>query len=81
MGAEVSWNEIEQDITVLLNGRRIELHIGVNEMLADNETIMLDTAPEIINNRTMVPIRAIAEASGYEINWDGENLEVIIVNE
>lgn len=81
MGAEVSWNEIEQDITVLLNGRRMELHIGVNEMLADNETIMLDTAPEIINNRTMVPIRAIAEASGYEINWDGENLEVIIVNE
>lgn len=78
MGAEVSWNESEHRITVLLNGRSMELQIGATEMLADNERVTLDTAPEIINDRTMVPIRAIAEAGGCKVSWDGENREVIM---
>ena len=41
---------------------------------------MLDTAPELINDRTMVPIRAIAEAGGCEVDWNEENREVSVVN-
>ena len=41
-------------VTVVLNG----------------ETISFDTPAYIENNRTMVPIRAIAEALGLEVTWD-----------
>jgi len=34
--------------------------------------ISLEAAPEIINNRTLVPVRAISDAFGYGISWDGE---------
>ncbi|MDO5398915.1 MAG: stalk domain-containing protein [bacterium] len=81
MGAEVSWNESEQRVTIVFNGRSMELHIGAQEMVVDNETILLDAAPEIINDRTMVPIRAIAEACGCKVDWDSDSREVMVVNE
>lgn len=41
-------------VTVVLNG----------------ETVTFDTPAYIENNRTMVPLRAIAEALGLEVTWD-----------
>ena len=31
-----------------------------------------DTKPQIIGGRTMLPIRAVAEAIGYQVDWDGK---------
>ena len=36
----------------------------------DGEKIEFDVAPQIINDRTMVPLRAIFEALGATVNWD-----------
>lgn len=49
------------DITVLLYGNAIEF----------------DVAPIIENDRTLVPLRAIFEALGAQVEWDGENETVI----
>ncbi|MDO5712885.1 MAG: stalk domain-containing protein [Tissierellia bacterium] len=38
----------------------------------------LDVTPKLINDRTMVPLRAIAELFGNEVGWDGENRHVFI---
>jgi Copper amine oxidase N-terminal domain. len=34
------------------------------------ETITLDTAPEMINGRTLIPVRFIAESTGADVSWD-----------
>ncbi len=39
---------------------------------------MLDTAPEIINDRTMLPIRFIAESFNFEVKWNNETREITI---
>ena len=44
----------------------------------DGKEIILDVAPMIKNGRTMVPIRFISEALGYEVEWDALTREVII---
>jgi len=49
-----------------------------NAQNADGLIIPLDVPPQIINNRTMVPVRAISEASGMDVDWDGANLIVDI---
>ena len=36
----------------------------------DGENLASDVAPVIINNRTLVPVRAIFEAIGGEVKWD-----------
>ena len=48
----------------------IELEIGSNKAKIDNKIIELDVPPIIKDNRTLVPIRFIAEALGCEVFWD-----------
>ena len=54
----------------------IELEIGSNKAKIDNKIIELDVPPIIKDNRTLVPIRFIAEALGCEDFWD--NGKIII---
>lgn len=37
------------------------------------EAVAFDVAPEIINGRTFVPVRAIFEAMGASVSWDAKN--------
>lgn len=42
------------------------------------ETSEIDVAPTVINGRTYVPIRVVAEAMGEKISWDHDNWTVVI---
>ncbi len=46
----------------------------------DFSRIILDTPPIIVNNRTLVPLRAISEAFGSDVQWDGETRAVSIIS-
>ncbi len=37
----------------------------------NGETVTLDVPAKIINGRTLVPVRFIADCFGVEVNWDG----------
>ncbi|MBR5011014.1 MAG: copper amine oxidase N-terminal domain-containing protein [Clostridia bacterium] len=39
-------------------------------VVLDGETVEFDVAPQIINGRTMVPIRAVFEALGATLDWN-----------
>jgi len=45
------------------------------------QVIPMGIAPQMINNRVMVPVRAIVEATGMVVEWDGENMIVDIITE
>jgi len=47
---------------------------GTIQVLYNNETIAFDARPELRSNRTMVPVRAIAEAMGYEVAFQGDDI-------
>lgn len=38
----------------------------------DGENVISDTPPQIVEGRTLVPLRAIFEALGAEVNWNSE---------
>jgi len=46
-------------------------------VLVDGLPVIFDVEPIIQNGRTLVPFRAIAEALGVQVGWDGENQTVI----
>ncbi|MCT4605653.1 MAG: stalk domain-containing protein [Marinisporobacter sp.] len=56
----------------------IDLNIGKTEATVNKEIKENDVAPKIINNRTMVPVRFIAENMGADVAWDKETREVTI---
>lgn len=47
----------------------IVLTIGSNKALVGTEEVDLDAAPEIVNGRTMVPVRFVAETLGFDVQW------------
>lgn len=39
-----------------------------------------DVQPQLVNGRTMVPLRAISESMGAKVNYDAKNQQVTIIN-
>lgn len=56
----------------------IELWIGNRIALVDRKPISLDTAPVIINSRTLVPLRFISENFGASIDWDSREQKITL---
>lgn len=57
----------------------INMQIGNNGVVLNNENKILDAAPLISQNRTMVPLRFIAEAFGANVSWAQDTKTVTIV--
>jgi hypothetical protein len=49
-------------------------------ILLDGREIYSDTPPQIINDRTFVPIRVISEALGVHVEWDQEARAVVLTS-
>lgn len=48
------------------------------KLIVNGSIIETDVAPQLIDGRTMVPIRWVAEAIGAEVHWEEENRNVQI---
>jgi len=78
LGGNVSWNNDTKEINLTHNGNEIVLTIDSTQALLNGTAQSLDTAPVIINNRTMLPIRFIAESFGFNIKWNENNKTITI---
>ena len=76
----VDYTDIDgkQIITAKNDSNTISLEIGSNEMTVNDEKVSLDTAPVIIDDRTLVPLRAVSEALDCNVDWDGDTKTVAI---
>ena len=78
-GAVVDWNGANQTVTVTVDDRVVTMNIGSNVMYINGVPTTMNTAPEITNNRTFIPIRDIANAIGIQnVSWDDKTNTVII---
>ena len=59
----------------------IILTIGKKDADINGKTVANDVAPKIVNDRTMLPIRFIAEALGAKVDWIEESQTVKITAE
>lgn len=66
----------DQDYSAPFN--TISLTIGSNTLIVDGEEQQMDVAPEAHGGRTMLPIAAVAEAAGADVDYDAANNTAII---
>ena len=84
IGAEVRWNQDTRTATVIGKDTSVALQVGNPRMsVRDRNTgvdsfVELDVPPGIYNERTLLPIRAVLEAFGCTLIWDGKNQSVQI---
>ena len=55
------------------------LTLGSNIATAFGHTVVNDVAPVARNNRTMLPIRFVAEALGETVLWDAPTQSITII--
>lgn len=77
----VKWDTCTMEIGSSSIGKLVEISYGKNNRhrTTVNETIDLAVPAQIMNGRTMVPLRAIAECTGYTVDWD-ENARTVTIN-
>ena len=82
MGYAVDWNEAAQTATAVKNGDSIivQLNNAVIDYTTDGATgaYQCDVPPQLISDRILVPVRAIAESAGCTVDWDEAAQTVII---
>lgn len=64
LGGEVSWNDATKTVTLKIDGKEITMTI-------DKVLEAYGVAPQIMNDRTYVPIRFVVDEIGAEVNWNG----------
>ena len=69
LGADVSWNDSEQTATGKKDDRTVKVTVNSKTMYVNNKKITLDTAPIVVSARTLVPVRAVAEGLGCDVDW------------
>ena len=71
LGGKVDWNGITKTVTLTIDGREIKMTIG--------KTLeKYGVAPVIIDGRTFVPVRFVADELGAAVAWDDATKTVTI---
>lgn len=70
LGAVVSWNADTQTIFGSKDERTVTLTIGSSISKVSGTSLSMDSPPLIVEGRTMVPVRFIAESLGANVEWD-----------
>ncbi|MDR0469121.1 MAG: copper amine oxidase N-terminal domain-containing protein [Peptococcaceae bacterium] len=85
LGADVNWDASEQTITATKEDIIIIMKINDTFLSvrggASSKDIILDVPPQLIDSRTLVPVRAVAESLDADVVWNGEIQTVEIVND
>lgn len=83
LGKKVLWDKANRSVQIS-DGYGGVLYLTIDKKEIENfaggngNTIKLDVAPRIKDDRTFVPLRAIAEAFGERVDWDKDKRVVVI---
>ncbi len=76
--AKVSWNESLRQVMVISGTTVMIFNIDSKVMYLNGAVHLLDAAPVIVNDRTLVPVRFISEKLGYIVKWDASTRTVSV---
>ncbi|MEG1442119.1 MAG: stalk domain-containing protein, partial [Oscillospiraceae bacterium] len=78
LGAEVTWDDGTRTATGIKDDIQVSITINENTLVKNGKKIELDVSSKLINEKTMVPIRAISEAFEATVTWNDETSTVSI---
>lgn len=78
LGCEVNWNEAAKQIYVMRGSDIIVFTVDSKTGYENGKKFTMDVPATIVNDRTMLPVRALADALHLNIKWDDPNRIVSI---
>ncbi len=80
-GSSYTLPKVENDTTESGENKKLILTVGSKNAIVFGESVVNDVAPVIVNERTMLPARFVAEALGAKVLWDSNTRTVSIIGE
>jgi len=77
LGADVKWDGATRTVTIESN-KKIQMVPWNRIITVDGEEVQVDNPAIIINGRTFLPVRVVAENLDYDVEWEQETREIII---
>jgi hypothetical protein len=82
LGGQVVWDAVARTVTITMGDTELVLTIGSPTARVNSTVVPIDADPNvvpiIINSRTMLPFRFIAEQLGATVEWNGATRTVVI---
>lgn len=78
LGCEVNWNEAAKQIYVMRGSDIVVFTVDSKTGYENGKEFTMDVPATIVNDRTMLPVRALADALHLNIKWDDPNRTVSI---
>ncbi|MBO4897632.1 MAG: hypothetical protein J5590_04985 [Clostridia bacterium] len=78
IGATVAWDPATKTATGIRGDRIVKITIGSKHMYLNNKLIEIDTPAMLVGDRTLVPVRAISEGLGCNVQWNDASRTVSI---
>lgn len=85
LGCDVSWDNSAKLAVITKDGTKVYITAGSSEIKIERagstETVLIDTAAQIKEDRTYIPLRAVVEAVGESIDWDNSSRTAVITRQ
>ena len=83
LGGTIQWFPSTRSIVINFNGKEVSMQIGNNTAIVNGTPKIIDpnnhdVKPIIINDRTMLPLRFVAESLGCTVDWDATTRTITI---
>jgi len=78
LGAEFDWDGDTRTVTATKDGIVVVMQIDNPVITVAGQNITLDVPPQIIDDRTLVPARAVAEGFGVDADWCDDTRTVLL---
>lgn len=70
VGASVEWKKDLEQVYVKYNNTLVVIPVDSSKAYVNGTATTMQTKAKIINNKTMIPLRFVTTALGFQIEWD-----------
>ncbi len=78
MQATVNWDKTTNTITATRGTDTVTLSLNAKTVTKNGQTMQLDVAPFVTQNRTYIPLRFVGEAFGAQVDWNQTSKTIAI---
>jgi len=80
LNVNVNWDNLAKTVHASQEGITVSLKIGSKTAYLNQNPVLLDVPPQIIEGRTLIPLRFFSEAFNCKVGWDNNLKEVKIIS-
>lgn len=79
--SNITWDQSDKSILIEAKSTSVKMFVGKNNVFVNENEYYMDAKPEIMDNRTMVPLEFIADCFDIEINYDSVTRSIMLYKE